>query len=81
MVFEVTLGVKALAAVQKTREVFLTSMNTHMHFIVLAHAENFSTLGKGTLEWFRPIVQVHMLFKTSLSGEFFIAVSKLTLEL
>ena len=80
VVFEVALGVEALAAIFGAQEGLLTAMDTHVHHIVLTDAEYFSTLRIGAPEWLSALVQVQMLVEPSLPRENLSAAFELTLE-
>ena len=80
VVFEVALGVKALAAIFGADEGLFTAVDTHVHHVVLADAEYFSALRIGAPEWLSALVQVHMLVESSLPRENLRAAFELTLE-
>ena len=69
VVFEVALGVKALAALFGAYEGLLTAMDTHVHHEVLTDAEHFSTFRVGAPERLSAFVQVQMLVEPGLPRE------------
>ena len=69
VVFEVALGIKALAALFGAYEGLLTAMDTHVHHEVLTDAEHFSTFRVGAPERLSAFVQVHMLVEPGLPRE------------
>ena len=69
VVFKVALSIKALTAIFGACKGLFTAMNTHMHHIVLANAEYFSTLMKSASEGLRACMQMQMLIEAGLSSE------------
>ena len=80
VIFKVALGIKALTTVFWARKRLFAAMDTHVHHIVLANAEYFSTLWKVAAKGLRALMQVHMLIKSRLSREDFIACFVLTFK-
>ena len=80
VVFKVALGIKALTTVFWAYKRLFAPMDTHVHLIVLANAEYFSTLKIGAAEGLRARVQVHMLVETGLPREHLLAPFVLAFE-